>query len=87
MLACLRDRLGVASFNLSLVTPPLTETKESWEGFPVLVRVVDRGNLSERASDIGGMSIYASSVVLSDPFELISKLEECFNQEVEGGNG
>lgn len=86
-LACLRDRMGVASFNLSLVTPPLTETEESWEGFPVLVRVVDRGNLSERASDIGGMSIYASSVVMSDPFELIRNLEEYLNQAAEGDSG
>ena len=87
VLACLRDRLGVASFNLSLVTPPLAATEENWEGFPVLVRVVDRGNLNERASDIGGMSIYASSVVMSDPFELIRKLEEYLNQEAGGDNG
>ena len=79
-LAYLRDRMGVASFNLSLVTPPLSEVEESWEDFPALVRVVDRGNLSERASDIGGMSIYASSVVLSDPFELTRNLEEYLNQ-------
>lgn len=77
VLACLRDKVGVLSFNLSLVTPPLAETKESWEGFPVLVRVVDRGNPNDRASDIAGMSIYASSVVLSDPFALASKLEQC----------
>ena len=79
-LACLRDQIGVASFNLSLVTPPLSETEESWEGFPVLVRMVDRGNLSDRSSDIGGMSIYASSVVMTDPFELFRNLEEYLNQ-------
>jgi len=75
-LACLRDRLGVASFNLSMVTRPLAATEESWDGFPVLVRMVDRGNLNERASDIGGMSIYASSVVLSDPLEVTRSLAE-----------
>ena len=77
VLACLRDRVGVLCFNLSLGTPPLAETEESWEGFPVLVRIVDRGNPNERSSDIGGMSIYASSVVMSDPFELARQLAEC----------
>ncbi|MBU2608651.1 MAG: hypothetical protein KKF26_04965, partial [Chloroflexi bacterium] len=75
-LACLRDRMGVASFNLSLVTPPLGQTDESWEGFPAMVRAVNRGNLKERSSDIGGMSIYASTVVRSNPFELARKLAE-----------
>jgi len=73
-LACLRDDIGVASFNLSMATPPLGETEESWDGFPVIVRVVDRGDLKEKASDIGGMSIYACTVVRSDPFELARKL-------------
>lgn len=85
VLACFRDRLGIASFNLCLVTPPLSETEESWEGFPIIVRVVDRGNLHNRDSDVGGLEIYASSVVASDPFELIQQarhyleLKETFN--------
>jgi len=66
VLACFRDKLDITCFNLSLVTPPLAETEESWEGFPVMARLVDRGNLSSQASDVGGMEIYASSVVSSD---------------------
>jgi len=77
VLACFRDRLGVTSFNLSLVTPPLAETEESWEGFPVMLRVVDRGDVSERASDVGGMTIYAAGVISSDPFELARQLGQC----------
>jgi hypothetical protein len=77
VLACFRDRLGVTSFNLSLVTPPLAGTEESWEDFPVMVRIVDRGNPNHRASDVGGMEIYASSVVASDPIELTRELEAC----------
>jgi hypothetical protein len=73
-LAFFRDRLGVKSFNLSLVTPPLSPTEESWQGFPVLCRLVDRGSLESRTSDIGGVEIYAASVVSSDPFELFTKL-------------
>jgi hypothetical protein len=73
-LAFFRDKLGVKSFNLSLVTPPLSPTEESWQGFPVLCRLVDRGSLESRTSDIGGVEIYAASVVSSDPFELFAKL-------------
>jgi len=76
VLACLRDRLGVTSFNLGLVTPPLAETEENWEGFPVIVRVVDRGDSTSEASDIGGIEIYASSVVSSDPFQLTRQLHQ-----------
>ncbi len=76
VLACYRDRLGIASFNLGLVTPPLAETKESWESFPVVAWLVDRGSLGGQASDIGGMEIYAASVISSDPFELARSLQE-----------
>jgi len=76
VLACFRDRMNVTSFNLGLVTPPLAETEESWEGFPVMVRIVDRGDLGSRASDIGGMELYASSVISSDPFELARQLRQ-----------
>jgi hypothetical protein len=73
-LAFFRDKLGVKSFNLSLVTPPLSPTEESWQGFPVLCRLVDRGSLKSQTSDIGGVEIYGASVVASDPFELFTKL-------------
>jgi len=79
VLACLRDRVGVTSFNLSMVTPPLGETEESWEGFPVMVWIIDRGDPDSRASDISGMEIYASSVVSSDPFELARQLQRCLD--------
>lgn len=74
VLACLRDRLGVTSFNLSLVTPPLSATEESWEGFPVMVRLVDRGDPDNRSSDVGGMEIYGASVIASDPLNLARQL-------------
>jgi len=76
VLACFRDRMGVTSFNLGLVTPPLAETEESWEGFPVIAWVVDRGDLSNRASDVAGMEIYASSVISGDPLELARGLKQ-----------
>ena len=76
MLECYRDRLGVTSFNLVIYTPPWAETPESWEGFPVIVRIVDRGDPSSRTADFGAMELYAASVVSSDPFVLARALRE-----------
>ncbi len=84
VLSCLRDRVGVTSFNLSLVTPPLAETEESWEDFPVIVRLVDRGDPSDHTSDVGGMEIYAASVVSSDPFYLARELRKHLKEEDNG---
>lgn len=75
-LECLRDRVGVSSFNVVIYTPPWSETPESWEGFPVVVRIVDRGDPSSRTADIGAMELYAASVVSSDPFALARALKE-----------
>jgi hypothetical protein len=75
VLTCFRDRLKVTTFNLDLVMPPLAETEESWAGFPVIVRLVDRGDLNSQASDVGSMEIFAQSVVASDPFELARQLQ------------
>jgi hypothetical protein len=76
VLAWFRDSIGVACFNLSLVTPPLARTEESWAGFPVMVRLVDRGDPGNTASDVGGMELYAASVIASDPLGLARRLRE-----------
>lgn len=70
MLSCLRDSFQVLSFNMALITPPLAPTEESWEGFPVMTRIVDRGDPRSRASDVAAMELYAASVVASDPLRL-----------------
>lgn len=75
-LECMRDRLSVSSFNVVIYTPPWSETPESWEGFPVVVRIVDRGDPSNRTADFGAMELYAASVVSSDPFVLARALRE-----------
>ena len=61
-------RLGVATFNAAFYVPPLAPTPEDWSGFPVVVHLVDRGDPSNRTSDMGAMELYAASVVASDPF-------------------
>jgi hypothetical protein len=61
--------LNVLTFNLALYMPPLDiPADEDWSGFPVLVRVVDRGDLGSRTNDFGGMELYAQSVIGTDPF-------------------
>jgi hypothetical protein len=80
VLACLRDRVGVTAFNLVIYTPPLAPTEESWEGFPVMVRIVDRGDSLSRTADFGAMELYAASVVSSDPMRLARELEEALSE-------
>ena len=75
-LDCYRSRLGVSSFNVVIYTPPWSATPENWEGFPVLARIVDRGDPSSRTADFGAMELYAASVVSSDPFALARLLRE-----------
>ena len=68
------DRLGVQSFNLGLYQPPLCEVEEDWAGFPVVVRIIDRGGLQVKTSDVGSMEFFAQSVVSTDPFRIANEL-------------
>lgn len=70
------ERLGVRSFNLALYQPPLAATAESWDGFPIIVRLVDRGDLDAKTADIGAMEIFGQSVVATDPFRVADALRE-----------
>jgi len=82
VLACFRDRMGVVSFNVALLLPPIAPVDEDWDGFPAIARLVDRGHPASRASDIGTMELYASSVISSDPFEVARIVGEA----LPGGN-
>ncbi len=79
------QNLGVQSFNLALFQRPIDVAEtvrpwdgargwEDWDGFPAIVRIVDRGDLQVRAADVGCMELYASSVISSDPFEVIGAI-------------
>lgn len=52
--------LGVKSFNLAIFQL----------GDYHIARLVDRGSLTDKNSDIGAMELYAASVISSDPFKL-----------------
>lgn len=76
VLAAFRDTLGVRSFNVGVLMPPLADGAESWADFPVVARIVDRGSLETRTSDFGGMELFAESVVAADPFAVHEALVE-----------
>jgi len=68
VLRALIDKLGVESFNVVLLFPPLDGT---WRGFPVIARIVDRGSLAAQTTDLAFMELYAGhSVVSSDPVKV-----------------
>ncbi|MDE2837517.1 MAG: hypothetical protein OXL97_08425 [Chloroflexota bacterium] len=75
-LATFRAALGVQSFNAGGLLPPLRETPEDWQSFPCVLRVVDRGPLGVRSSDIGSMELFAEPVIASDPFAVAKALKE-----------
>jgi hypothetical protein len=81
VLHCLTGVLNVVSFNLVVWLPPLTETGEDWSEFPVIVRMVDRGDPLNRTADFGAMELYAASVVSSDPFKVADALWNCLGVE------
>ncbi len=70
------EQLGVRSFNLVLYQPPLAAVAEDWTGFPWIFRLIDRGNPSNNRSDIGGMEMFAQSVVTTDPYRVAAVLQQ-----------
>lgn len=71
-------RLGVTSFNVAIQMPPIAPVAEDWSGFPVLARIVDRGDPLNRTGDIGAMELYAASVIGTDPFYVAEIMRERF---------
>jgi hypothetical protein len=68
--------LGVISWNLALLLPPLTDDGRDWSLFRTHARLVDRGDPASRTSDIGAMELYAASVVAADPFRVVDALPD-----------
>jgi hypothetical protein len=74
------NQLGVTAFNMAIYVPPLRETGEAWRGFPIIARLVDRGDSEEQISDVGAMELYAASVIDSDPFRVAETLRATFHK-------
>jgi hypothetical protein len=77
VLACFRDQLEVTSFNLVIAFPPIG-SEQDWEGFPVVVRMLDRGDAGEISSDISAMELWGANVISSDPFKTAADLNAAF---------
>ena len=75
MVVDFRDKLRVKSFNLGIVFPPLGDGA-GWERFPVIARLLDRGDTSSISSDISAMELYGANVVTSDPWETAQALRQ-----------
>lgn len=67
ILRAYRDTLGVMSFNLVGYLPPLKKSSD-WGNVPMLFRLIDRGDLTSRNSEMGTMERFAQEVVVGDPF-------------------
>lgn len=80
VLRCLIEDLNSSSFNLAIWEAPLGDTEEDWSDFPVVVRIVDRGDPLNRTSDFGAMELYAASVVSSDPFRVAETIWPAFDE-------
>lgn len=78
VLECFKTH-GTTSFNVAVYLPPPEPASEDWSDFPLLARVVDRGDALGRTADFGGMELYAASVVSTDPFALAGQLQEYFS--------
>jgi hypothetical protein len=85
VLDCFYHQLGVRSFNLGLICAPSSifpdiseEEIKRWEDFPVIIRLLDRGDLTNRTTDFGAMELYAASVVSSDPYDVARELKLAF---------
>ncbi len=79
-LSTFTERLGVRSFNAGMYHPPLAAPRAGWKGFPVLFRVLDRGDPGNRNSDIGAMELFAASVIASNPFDVAAALRQRFSE-------
>ena len=65
--------MGVESFNVGVYMEPLDA---EWK-MPIVIRVVDRGSLSSKTVDIGGMELFAgTTIIASDPYKVFEKLKE-----------
>lgn len=84
------DALGVLSFNVALYFPPFSDEEEY--PFPLLARCVDRGDPSPlppgkaKTADIGGMELYGSPVVASDPYRVIDAVDLQIGMYRNGGD-
>lgn len=87
VLGRLKQQACLQSFNVGVYLPPLGGEAEpgGWEDFPLVVRLVDRGDVFNRTADFGAMELFALSVISSDPFSVAGLLKPSHNAEFSSG--
>ncbi len=78
------DRAGMRAFDVGVLMPPMFPRtpegegggEEDWSGFPVIVRIGDRGAPDMRSSDIGAIDLYAHNTIAADPFEVKRAIDD-----------
>lgn len=73
-LRCYIDKIGAMSFNLSISMPAYDDE------FRYIARLVDRGSIFKSPSDIGTMELYGNSVIVTDPYTVITALKEFYSK-------
>jgi hypothetical protein len=81
VLNTMKERLGVASFNVAVIFPPLEDTKEVWSHVPVIARIVDRGKLNDKTVDVGPMELYAQSIIGSNPYTVFGEIKKSLKKD------
>ncbi len=66
----LQQQTGLQSFNVAVYLPPLAgeAIAGDWRNFPIMARLVDRGDVFNRTADFGAMELFATTVISSNPF-------------------
>ncbi|MGO8950614.1 MAG: hypothetical protein ACLQUY_23775 [Ktedonobacterales bacterium] len=93
-LALMQEQMGVLAFNVGIFGPPLAagrpttkdEKQEDWSSFPLVARIVDRGNPLSSTSDIAGLELFGSSVIASDPFDVARTLQAAHDAGLESAS-
>jgi hypothetical protein len=67
-LKALINKMGVHSFNLA-ISDISTDNESQY-----VIRIVDRGSIFKEVADMGSMELYGSSVIASDPCQVIKNL-------------
>lgn len=72
--------IGVRTFNVAIQMPPIRPVPESWAGFPVIARIVARGNPLLRPVDVGAIELFGASIIAGDPFKLAEDFRNWLRQ-------
>ncbi|HEX2909632.1 MAG TPA: hypothetical protein VH186_02415 [Chloroflexia bacterium] len=69
--------VGACAFDVGAYLPPIAPPPagEDWNEFPVIIRLVERGDPMARSNDIGALNLFAATSLINDPFEVARGLQ------------